>query len=302
MLERRLAIHDELPKFLMPWRSRKLGWLYQWRLNIDRCSYVKEVCRDGVNSQRCMMTEQLVNNESSNQNLNVPTSGNTPVVTNTVTPKVYTEEEVNRIAGTKKQDGYQKGYDAAKAEWLQQATAQPHQQNFTPAQNNVAPINPVNQPQSGLTVEQARAIAKEELQTTLQAQNYQALANNFVSKVEANKSKFSDFDTVVTPLNLPQIPEIWMTAAQFEDPATIMYHLGKNPGKLAELRNLSYSSELVKRAMREIHDSAKQNEDAEKARVAQAPLSRQKPSTVGVDSGKDKSEFSVQDWKKILRK
>jgi hypothetical protein len=247
-----------------------------------------------------MMTEQ-VNTESSAQSSNVANVGFTPSVTQSVTSKVYTDDDVNRIAGSKKQEGYQKGYEAAKAEWMQQHQPAP-QQNFTPAQNNVAPINPVSTPQSGLTAEQARAIAKEELNISLQQQSMSAIAQNFVTKLEANKSKFSDFDAVVTPLNLPQIPEIWTVASQFEDPATIMYQLGKNPGKLAELRTLSYSPELVKRAMRDIHESAKQNEEAEKARVANPPLSRQKPSTVGVDSGKDKTEFSVQDWKKIFSK
>jgi hypothetical protein len=249
-----------------------------------------------------MMTEQ-VNNEISAQSLNVAAPVTSPNVANIATPRMYSEDEVNRISGSKKQAGYEKGYEAAKAEWVQQqnVTQQPQQQNFTPAQQNAAPINPVK-PQSGLTADEARAIAKEEFQTTLHAQNFQAAANNFVAKLEANKSKYSNFDSVVTPLNLPQIPEIWLTASQFEDPAAILYHLGNNPGKLAELRNLSYSPELVKRAMNEIHLSAKQNEEAAKAPVAQAPLSRQKPSTVGVDNGKDKSEFSVQDWKQILRK
>lgn len=245
------------------------------------------------------MTEQ-VNTENFTQSSNAGSSVASNNVANTVTPKTYTEDEVNRIAGSKKQDGYQKGYEAAETKYMQSQ----QQQNYVPPQNNAPPINHVNQPQQMLTADQARALAQEEVQKVLQTQNTQLVVNNFLQKVNAGGSKIENFDyaTVEKELNLPQNPAIWVTASEFENPAEILNELWKNPRQYSELKNLHDSPAMLKRAMQQMADSLKQNAEAEKARVANPPLSRQKPSTVGVDSGKDKSEYSVQDWKQILRK
>lgn len=257
-----------------------------------------------------------VGNESNSQNLNVtPSNNNTqsaPV--NTPAQKFYTDEDLDRIIRSKQPKFYEQGYEAARNDFVKNSQNQNSQPQFTQQHQpvNHQPVNPAaSQNQHvGLTEEQARNLVTQELQkltqlqqTQQQEQQFQALRTDFVSKVEAKKSKFSDFDTVVGALNLSQIPEVWMAASQFEDPAAIVYHLGKDLTKLANIRNLSYSPELVKRAMQELQDSIKSNEEAEKAKanVPPAPLSRQKPPSVGMDDGRDPSKLTVKDFRKLLK-
>jgi hypothetical protein len=234
------------------------------------------------------MTEQVQTTEVTNQ----PTSATSAPATPASSEKMLRQSEVNEIAGRSKHEAYQKGKSEAIAEWQSQnaSTAQAAPQ-ATQMVGGIPQVSP----------EQLRAMIQEENQKSEQAKQYQGLANMFVSKMEAGKGKYQDFDKVVTPLNLPQIPMIWQTAAGFENPADIVYELGNNPAKLAQLVNLAYSPELVKREMQKLSDSLKQNEVAEEQKPANAPLSRPKPSNVGMGNGGNK-DLSVSDWKKILRR
>lgn len=235
------------------------------------------------------MTEQVKTTEIQNQ----------PATSSVTTPapapeKMLSQSEVNELVGRAKHDSYQKGVSEAETRWRTQP-AQPTQpvQPQPQATQNVGGI-----PQQ--TPEQIRAMIVEENQKAQAQTQYQQLATSFVSKVEADKAKYPDFEQVVTPLNLPQIPLIWQTAAAFDNPADIVYELGKNPSKLAQLGSLGYSPELVKREMQKLSDSLKQNALADEQKVPNAPLRRPQPSNIGMGNGGSKN-LNAQDWKKILR-
>lgn len=246
------------------------------------------------------MTE-LQNGEIGNQNsaMNVASPATSQVGLQQQS-RTYTDQEVNDMLSSKKQKWIEKGYELARAE--KPEFAQPLQSS---AQNSASSAN-FNS--SSLTEDKAREIARTEMQNYIaqqqqnaQQQQIQNAAYQFQNKLNAGKAKYADFDEVIADMNLPELPKIWLTANQFDDPKDIMYALGKDPEMLAKLRNLEHSPALLKKQMQKIADSIKQNEEAEAAKKANPPLSRQKPPTVGVDSGRDKSEYSVQDWKKIFR-
>lgn len=213
--------------------------------------------------------------------------------------KMLSQSEVNRLIGKTKDESYQRGAQDALSRFQQSQQAEPAYQQQQPAMQqapqHVQHVGGIPQ----LTDEQLRAKIIEENQKLEQYKSYQGLVNSFVSKIEAGKNKYEDFDNVAKDLNLPQIPAIWQAAERFDNPADIVYHLGKNPGKLAQLLTVAYSPELVKRGMQEISDSLKQNEAAGEQKQPNAPLSRPTPSNVGMGNG-DKT-LSAQDWKKILR-
>lgn len=251
--------------------------------------------------QGLTMTEQVQPIESQNQSV-ATDSGNTsqaPVQHTETSERTFKQSELNDIIGKVKHDSYQRGLSERQA----QQVSQPAYGNQTPQQIQQPsyPANTQNAQQTpAISTEQARQIFAEENAKMLHAQQYERLAQSFVGKIEAGKKQFDDFDTIVTPLNLPQIPAIWQTAEGFENAAAIIYELGTNPGKLGSLLNVAYSPELVKREMQKIADSLKQNELANGKKAPNAPVSRPKPSNIGV-SGGDSSALSAQDWKAILK-
>lgn len=213
--------------------------------------------------------------------------------------RTFTQADLDRVAGKVREDAYQKGLRDAANRHQQHVESQPiSQPNVTqPISQPVQHVGGIPQ----LSDDQIRQKIIEETQRLKQFENYTNVANSFVSKVEASKSKYEDFDKVATDLKLHQVPIIWQTAEKFDNPADIVYHLGKNPGKLAQLLTVAYSPELVERGMHEISDSIKQNELASEQKQPNAPLSRPTPSNLGTGNGGNKGQLTAQDWKKILR-
>jgi hypothetical protein len=254
-------------------------------------------------------TNELSNqsvSESSNvsQSTAAPTPTSAPAPASyqapTPAPRTYTDDEVNHIVGGKKKSAYEKGYAEAKAE-LEKSYQAPQATYSAPQQQTQSA------PSGYLTEEQVRKLAADEFQKNLQnhtqKQFYETKANDFVNKMNAGKSKFSDFETVVASLNIPQIPEVWMTAGELKNPELVMYELGKDPQRFANIMNLKNHPEMLKRSLEQIEEAASKNLAAEEAKknVAPAPLARQKPPTVGIDSGRDKSTWKSSDFRKLTR-
>lgn len=243
------------------------------------------------------MTEQ-VQNFSADQSQ--PSSVSTPVSTPAPvqSEKTFTQADLDRLAGKIRDESYQKGVRDATGKNQQQLVEPAYQQQAPAMQQPAQPTQHVG----GIaqqSPEQIRAMIAEENQKLEQARYLNGMAQSFVSKVEAGKSKYEDFDSVAAALNLPHIPAIWQAAEKFDNPADIVYHLGKNPGKVAQLLTVAYSPELVKRGMQELSDSLKQNEIAQQQKKPNAPLSRPEPSNIGMGNGG--KNMTAQDWKKVLR-
>lgn len=244
------------------------------------------------------MTEQ-VQSFSAEQNQPVSSeSVSTPAAAPQSAPqeRLFTQSELNRLAGKIRDESYQKGLQDAVSK-SQQQTAPAYEYQAPVMQTHAQPQMVGGIPQ--MTDEQISQKVLEAQQKIENTRQYNALVNSLVSKVEAGKNKYEDFESVVKPINFLNTP-IWHVAEKFDNPADIVYHLGKNPGKLAQLLTVGYSPELVERGMREISESLKQNEAATQEKQPSPPLSRQKPSNIGMGNG-DKNGLSVQDWKKIYR-
>lgn len=268
----------------------------------------KEVCRDGVNSQRCMMTElQNTNNEVSAQNSGVVSqqSMSQSVNAGTQPPRYYTDEDVNSILSAKKDKWMEKGYEKAKSEYSQQ-NSNAGQQGFSPAAN----FDKNNAINFETIKEIAEKAAEQKLNNTIQAQHFQMQemqklqeANELEKKMISVKDNYPDIEKTILDLQLNQHPELWRTANQYDadTAAAIFDEMKKNVDLYSSALTLKNNPVMLKEKMQQLANSIKQNKEAEAAKKANPPLSRQMPSTVGAESGKDKSEFTVQDWKKILR-
>jgi hypothetical protein len=239
-------------------------------------------------------TKNIFENIKNNVSSDTPVS---PAVSSVPAEKLVPQSEVNRIVGRIRDESYNKGMNDARSKPVQQEAPG----NYEPQQTYQQPVQ--QQYAGGVpqqNQEQIRAMIAEENQKLEQFRTYQGQVNSLVTKIEAEKDKYEDFDDSVKHLNLPQIPVIWQTAEKLDNPAAVLYHLSKNPTKLSQLLAIGYSPELVKKGMQEISDSIKQNDASKEQRNPSAPLNRITPSNISMGNG-DSENLSVSDYRKIFR-
>ncbi len=126
------------------------------------------------------------------------------------------------------------------------------------------------------------------------------VANDYYSKMNSVKEKYPDFDAVMSDFNPSSFPEIVLLASSMDNAGDVMYELAKKPEKVASILQLAQRDQnLARKALGALAGSISQNEQAmANNREAPAPLSRQKPSTGGVDNSEYSSisDFKNADW------
>ena len=124
----------------------------------------------------------------------------------------------------------------------------------------------------------------------------QRTAHDFVSKLEASKDKYPDFEQSVRRLNLAEMPPaIVIGANELDNCGDTMYHLSQNPMKYAAILTLAdRSPELARLEMQKLSDSLKKNSEAKGKQPVDAPLSQMKATPVGTDNGK----MSIRDLRR----
>lgn len=208
--------------------------------------------------------------------------------------KVLRQSEVDKIVGSVKRETLEK----ARREYenkLQMAQMQPATPSYTP--DNQA----LNMGHGSIPEDQIRRLINEEAQ---KQSNYAAanrVAQEFISKLEATKSKYPDFEEKVAALNLPSIPQIVGLANSMDNTGEIMYEIASNPSKFANLMVLSHTApHLAAEEFKRLSASIKKNEEAAKQQSAQEPLSQIKPSNTGSDNGSAGfREYKKQSWSRF---
>jgi hypothetical protein len=206
-------------------------------------------------------------------------------------PKVLQQHEINALVGGAKQKGFEKGYQQAKAELMQNGMG-----NAAPAAQPVASQN-VQMPSQLQNEATIRQIAQDEFNrkqqesqaVLIQQQNVakgQEILNSLKTKSTTAASKYDDFNKVVDPdfNNFANAPEVLMYANMTDNPGEVLYDLAKNPMKIANLVTL-HRLQMGPQAFTEIKklsDSIKVNEMSGQQPKPKAPLSQISPSTVGV--------------------
>lgn len=213
------------------------------------------------------MTEEILQDQGMQ-----PEMAQQAPVTPPATEKMLPQSEVNELVGRVKASAYEKAMrDAQGMGGMPQSGAQ-------------------QLAQGALSEEQVRQMMRDEASkiNAQQAQMLEAqrIVGEFASKMDLGKEAYEDFDDTVSQLDLRAIPEIVQLANSVGNTADIMYDLGKNPYKIANLKILMQTSPHLARA--EINRLSK-SIDTNKQAVAQVstrePLSQMKPSTGSVDSG-----------------
>ncbi len=162
-----------------------------------------------------------------------------------------------------------------------------------------------------LTDSEIRRLASEEIQKQRDAwqaesqskyeqDNAARIVKTFWDKVASGKEKYDDYEQVTGTIKLARFPNVVQLLSEHIDNADeVLYELGKNRGKLAQLEQLSLMSpeDAIEDAKR-LAGSIKANNVANNTRKPNAPLSQQRPSTVGTDAG---TTLSLRDLKAKYR-
>ncbi len=135
-----------------------------------------------------------------------------------------------------------------------------------------------------------------EAQSKSEQDNAQRIVKSFWDKIATGKEKYDDFEKVTGDIELSRFPNVvQLLAEHIDNSSEVLYELGKDRLKLAQLEQLSYMSprDAMVQAKR-LADSIKDNESSGRTRIPNAPLSQQRPSNVGTESG---SALSMRDLK-----
>jgi len=201
--------------------------------------------------------------------------------------RLFRQSELNEIVGRAKHDAI----ESYKRRQEQQAQSQPQQ--ITQDSNDFRRI----------AAEEAQRLRDEWIQEARQkseTEYAQKIVDTYMKKIESGKSKYEDFDQVAGNIRIEKFPNVVHLLAEAVDNAgDVLYELGKNRLGLMQLEMLSSQSpEDALEHVKRLSQSIKENEDATKARVANAPLSQLRPTTYGTDAG---SPLSVSDYRKKYR-
>lgn len=239
----------------------------------------------------------------------VPSSEPTSSSSDVTNEKTFTQNDVNEIVKRAKNEAVERDrrlrveqpdYAQKKYEGSFQQDQSSSAQSF---QNNQSRNNfnddQIRQIVAEESKRQREAFEKETLQKQ-QQEHAQSIVSKFLSKIEAGKTNYQDFDSVTGDIEFARFPNtVQLLAENVDNVADVLYDLGKNRFKMAQIESLSYLSpnDAVKEIQR-LASSIKENQEASKVRLPNEPLSQLRPSTTGTDNGNTRS---VADFKRMFR-
>lgn len=194
--------------------------------------------------------------------------------------RMFTQSEVNELAGKIRSE-------AKKQQPLNQGQAYNQQAQYS-SQNTGSPLNE----------SEFRRIAAEEfarhreeamadMRSKQETEYAQRIVDSFWNKVSTGKEKYDDFDKVTGAIDLQSFPNsVQILAEHLDNSDEVLYELGKNAFKLEQLESLAARSPKMAIAeAKRLAESIKANQSAGTYRQPNTPLSQQRPSNVGTDSG-----------------
>lgn len=212
------------------------------------------------------------------------------------TEKMIPQSQVNDIVGNAKRDAIE-SYKRQQA----QQTSQPQQstQYQEPAQTRNASSEDDIKRLAGDEIKRHFSQLEQEAQERANVEAANRIVGMFRDKIAAGKERFEDFDTVTSNVALQRYPNVVQLLAEHVDnSADVLYHLAKNRDKMYRIEALSeHSPSDAIYEMKRLSDSIKSNEESSQVKHPNTPLSQQRPSNTGTESG----SLSMSDLKRKYR-
>ena len=200
------------------------------------------------------------------------------------TEKMVPQSQVNEIVGNAKREAAERAVEAFKRQQVaaEQTTQQVREQSYSRSMSE----DEIKRLTDDKIKEHFGKI-EHEAQEKANAEAANRIVGMFRDKVLSGKDRFEDFESVTGNVALQYYPNVVHLLAEHTDnTADVLYHLAKNRDKLYRLEALSgHNSVDAIYEIKRLSESIKANEEGSKVRHPNAPLSQQRPSNTGTDSG-----------------
>jgi hypothetical protein len=206
--------------------------------------------------------------------------------------RLFKQSELNEIVGRAKHEAV----ESFKRQNTPQQSAPNYQQPMTS--------------QRALSEDDVKRLTTEELgrqreeweRQTLEkkhADEAQRIVGAYKDKIAAGRDKYQDFEAVTSNVDMRYYPNVVQLLAEHVDnSADILYDLAKNRTKLGNLEFMcGHNPQDAIYEVKRLAESIKANESSSQIRSSNAPLSQQRPSNTGTDSG----ALSMTDLKRKYR-
>jgi hypothetical protein len=135
-----------------------------------------------------------------------------------------------------------------------------------------------------------------EVQEKADAELAQRIVNSYKEKIAPGKEKYEDFEAVTNNVDMRYYPNVVQLLAEYVDNShDVIYELAKNRTKLYQLESAcGHNPQDAIYEIKRLSDSIKANESTSNIKYPHQPLSQQRPSNTGTDSG---NSLSMKDLK-----
>lgn len=199
--------------------------------------------------------------------------------------RMVPQSQVNEIVGNAKREAAERAVEAYKRQQTQAAPTQAAVNHEQSSYRNVSDddIKRV----TGDEIKRHFSQIEQEAQERANTEAANRIVGMFRDKIVAGKDKFEDFESVTSNVAMQYYPNVVQLLAEHVDnTADVLYHLAKNRDKLYRLESLSaHNSSDAVYEIKRLADSIKSNAESSQMKNANAPLSQQRPSNTGTDSG-----------------
>lgn len=216
-----------------------------------------------------------------------------------LTEKSIPQSQVNEIVGNAKREAAQRAVEAYK-----QQQAKDSQTQSTPQYSDQGYQRNMSEDDIKRVTDDRIKTHFSELEQQAQERSNVEAANRIVrmfgEKIVAGKDKFEDFEAVTSNVAMQYYPNVVQLLAEHVDnSADVLYHLAKNRTKLYELESTcAHNSPDAVYEIKRLAESIKANDAVSGTKNANAPLSQNRPSSTGTDSG---NSLSMADLKRKYR-
>ena len=191
--------------------------------------------------------------------------------------RLFKQSELNEIVGRAK-------HDAVESFKRQQAQNAP-QSNQTQNSKSLSEDDIKRLTREELT--QQRSEWAKEAQEKAEAETAQRIVNAYKEKIAPGKEKYDDFEAVTSNVDMRYYPNVVQLLAEYVDNShDVIYELAKNRTKMYQLESTcAHNPQDAIYEIKRLSDSIKANETSSQMKHAKSPLSQQRPSNTGTDSG-----------------
>lgn len=207
----------------------------------------------------------------------------------------FKQSELNEIVGRAKHDAV----ESFKRQQTQQQPAQQHAATEPTYSQRLLSEDDVKR----LTGEELNRQREDWERQNLERQQADAakrIVGSYQEKIAAGKDKYEDFETVTNNVDMRYYPNVVQLLAEHVDNAAdVFYDLARNRTKLHQIESVcQHNPQDAIYEIQRLSTSIKANSDTSRVKSSNSPLSQQRPSSTGTDSG---GALSMKDLKNKYR-